>query len=896
MDTAIFSVDIEKSLKELKSDTISGLPSEEAEERLRVNGPNRLKSAKKRSLLLRILDQFKDFLVLILIAAAIISVIVGDGLKDAIIIIAILIVNMIIGITQENKADNALKELKNMASPKAKVKRNGQVIKIDSCDVVVGDIIVLDAGDFIPADIRLIECINMRVDESSLTGESVPVRKNAGAVLKEDTVLGDRINLAFSGCIVTYGRGMGVVYATGMDTEMGKIATMLDDTVEAKTPLQEKLNDLAKSLGILCIITCAFVFLIAVVYNFLGFGDHRDLIEMLMVAVSLAVAAVPEGIAIVATVILAIGVQKMVKSHVIVKKLRAVETLGSTTVICSDKTGTLTQNKMTVVKVCDPENVYEVTGVGYKAKGQVVSNGMISRNVSLMSEIGILCNDAIYDEKKSTIVGDPTEGAMLVFGAKLGQYKDAMNEAHDRVQEIPFDSDRKMMSTYNLHGNNVIMNTKGAPDAIINRSSSVYIDGVIVPMSESIKKRLIEQNEEFASQALRVLAFAYKRYDSVKSIDNVEDDLTYVGMMCIMDPPREEVRDSVIQCHNAGINVKMITGDHKISAKAIARILGIIEDDAEVLDGNDLNSLTDEELVMKVKTVNVFARVSPEHKVRIVTAIKANNNIVAMTGDGVNDAPSLKRADIGIAMGITGTDVTKEAADMILTDDNFVSIVSAVEQGRTIYGNIRKVTGYLLGCNIGEILIVLLGILLGLPVPLVATQLLFVNLLTDAFPAFALGMEGKEPGIMNRKPRNPKEAIVSRRVMRSVIIRALFICFGAFGAFLYGFFIAIAPEGVDQHILAMSMCFFTLVASELLVVYPSKSDTFIGLSPRLFENKFLNLSTIAAMITLLAVMYVPLLGDLFSVVPLGATEMIICILLIITTISGFEISKLNSRR
>jgi len=892
----IYTIDTVGSLGELNVDLENGLTQTEAEDRLKQYGPNRLKSAKRRSLLLRILDQFKDFLVLILIAAAIISVVVGDGLKDAIIIIAILVVNMIIGITQENKADNALKELKNMACPKAKVRRDGQVVKIDSYDVVIGDIVILDAGDYIPADVRLLECMNLRIDESSLTGESVPVKKDADVVLEKDTSLGDRVNLVYSGCVVTYGRGVGVVYATGMDTEMGKIAKILSETDEAKTPLQEKLNAMAKSLGILCIATCAFVFLIALVYNFLGFGDYRDLIEMLMVSVSLAVAAVPEGIAIVATVILAIGIQKMVKSHVIVKRLRAVETLGSTTVICSDKTGTLTQNKMTVVKVSDPENTFEVTGVGYKSKGHVVSNGMVSRNITLMSEIGILCNDAVYDEKNSTIIGDPTEGAMLVFGAKLGHYKEAMNSVNKRIQEIPFDSDRKMMSTYNIHGDNVIMNTKGAPDAIINRSSSVFLDGEIVPMSESIKQRLIMQNEEYAAQALRVLAFAYKRYDNAGKIDNVEDDLTYVGMMCIIDPPREEVKNSVAQCHTAGINVKMITGDHKITATAIARTLGIIDDDSEVLDGNDLNSLTDEQLVDKVKTVNVFARVSPEHKVRIVTAIKACNNIVAMTGDGINDAPSLKKADIGIAMGITGTDVTKEAADMILTDDNFVSIVSAVEQGRTIYGNIRKVTGYLLGCNVGEILVVLFAIVFGLPVPLVATQLLFVNLLTDALPAFALGMEGKEPGVMNRKPRNPKEAIINRRMMNSVIVRAIFICFGSFGAFLYGLYGAVAPDGVDQHLLAMSMCFFTLVASELLVVYPSKSDTFAGLGRRMFGNRFLNLATLAALVVLVIVMYVPVLGDLFTVVPLNPTQMLVSLTLVLITIVGFELSKLSTRR
>jgi len=512
-----------------------------------------------------------------------------------------------------------------------------------------------------------------------------------------------------------------------------------------------------------------------------------------------------------------------------------------------------------------------------------------------MSEIGVLCNDAVYDKKKASIIGDPTEGAMLVFGAKLGQEKEQMNEIHKRIQEIPFDSDRKMMSTYNVHGNQVIMNTKGAPDAIINRSSSVYLDGEIVPMSETIKQRLIMQNEQFAAQALRVLAFAYKRYDSPDAIDNVEDDLVYVGMMCIIDPPREEVRESVYKCHTAGINVKMITGDHKISAAAIAQTLGIIDENDEVLDGIALSNMTDEQLIEKVKTVNVFARVSPEHKVRIVTAIKTSNNIVAMTGDGVNDAPSLKKADIGIAMGITGTDVTKEAADMILTDDNFVSIVSAVEQGRTIYGNIRKVTGYLLGCNVGEILIVLLAIVFGLPVPLVATQLLFVNLLTDALPAFALGMEAKEPGVMNRKPRNPKEAIINRRMLNSVVVRAIFICAGSFGAFLYGLYGAVAPDGVTQHTLAMSMCFFTLVASELLVVYPSKSDTFEGLSLSLFGNKFLNLSTLLAFVVVGAIMLVPILSDLFSVVSLSATQLMVCFVLVLISIAGFEISKFSTR-
>ena len=890
METSFFCRSVQQSLQELESNVDNGLTWDEAKRRLEKNGPNKLKEQKQKSLLIRILAQFKDFLVIILIIAAIISAVAGDGLKDSIIIIAILIINMVIGITQENEADNALKELKDMASPKAKVKRGGTVEKIESGDVVVGDIVILDAGDYIPADIRIVESINLKIDESALTGESKPVAKDAHAILDSGASLGDRINLASMGTVITYGRGVGVVYATGMDTEMGKIAAYLSETDESSTPLQDKLNSLAKMLGIICILTCAMVFGIGFLYNILGFGDYRELMEMFMVSVSLAVAAVPEGVAIVATVILAIGVKKMVKSNAIVKRLRAVETLGSTTVICSDKTGTMTQNKMTVVKVFDAANVYAVTGTGYSAEGEVVAseNRPISKNIPLMSEIAVLCNDSIFDKDNSKIIGDPTEAAMLVFGAKLGRHKDELNSLHRRLHEIPFDSGRKMMSTYNAKDSKVIMNTKGAPDAIIKRSTSLYNDGDIIPMTDEIRARLLSQNEQFAAQALRVLGFAYKEYVNEAAIDNLEEELVYVGMMCMIDPPREEVKDSIEQCHNAGISVKMITGDHKTTAGAIAEALGLLASGDEVLDGNDINNLSDDELREKVSDVNVYARVSPEHKVRIVTAIKENNNIVAMTGDGVNDAPSLKKADIGIAMGITGTDVSKEAADMILTDDNFVSIVSAVEQGRTIFGNIRKVTGYLLACNIGEILIILLAIALGLPVPLVATQLLFVNLLTDAFPAFALGMEGKERGVMRMKPRDPKEPIINRAMKGVVALRALLICAAAFGSFLYGFYF-------HDHATAISMCFFTLVASELLISFASKTESFIGFGKRLFQNKFLNVSMGLSLAVLVAVMYVPFLNDLFSTVPLSMPELGIATGFILIPILGSELSKKRSK-
>jgi Ca2+-transporting ATPase len=640
---------------------------------------------------------------------------------------------------------------------------------------------------------------------------------------------------------------------------------------------------MAKTLGIVCIITCAMVFGVGLLYNFLGIGETREIIDMFMVAVALAVAAVPEGVAIVATVILAIGVQKMVKANVIVKRLRAVETLGSTTVICSDKTGTLTQNKMTVVKVFDAESIYEVTGIGYSAKGEVV--GEPSGNIDLMAKIGVLCNDAIYDKEASSVIGDPTEAAMLVFGAKLSKDKDELNLKCKRVQEIPFDSERKLMSTYDLEDGKVTMHTKGAPDAIIKRSTQVYINGNVLPMTEELKRKLIAQNEEFAALALRVLGFAYKDYQSEAAIDNLEEGLTYVGMMCMIDPPREEVKASVEQCHTAGINVKMITGDHSITAGAIAVSLGIMEDGDEVISGTQIDNLTDSELAEKVKTVNVFARVSPEHKVRIVTAIKENGNIAAMTGDGVNDAPSLKKADIGIAMGITGTDVSKEAADMILTDDNFVSIVGAVEQGRTIYGNIRKVTSYLLSCNIGEILIILVAIIAGLPVPLVATQLLFVNLLTDAFPAFALGMEGKERGVMKRPPRDPKEPIINRNMRGSVAFRAIFLCIGSLGAFLYGLHF-------HDYATAISMCFFTLVAGELLVSFSAKTESFTGFGKTIFSNKFLNISMALSMGILFAVMYVPFLNLLFNTVPLNPVQLGIASAFVLVPIAGSELSKL----
>lgn len=879
MANKFYNKDVKEVIKELDTVINSGLDNTEAEERLKNNGPNKLDSAKKKSILLTILAQFKDFLVVILLIAATISIIVGDDMLDGIIIIAIVIVNMVIGITQESKANDALKELKNMASPKAKVKRDKVVEKIDSDKLVVGDIVVLDAGDYVPADIRIIESINLKIDESALTGESLPVDKKSEAIVDPEASLGDRVNLAYMGTVVNYGRGIGVVYATGMNTEMGGIATILNEVDEVDTPLQKKLNNLAKNLGIICILACIAVFSI-------GLYHGMDILEIFMVAVSLAVAAVPEGISIIITIILAIGVQKMVKANVIVKKLRAVETLGSTTVICSDKTGTLTQNKMTVVKVFDTENIYKVTGLGYERVGDIVSTNQkpLTKNITKLVEGGVLCNDSLYNIYDQQIIGDPTEGAMLVLGEKLKLNKDTLNYKYKRIQEIPFDSDRKLMSTYHLNGDSVIMYTKGAPDEIIRRSTKVYKDGQVIEMTEAMKNKLIEQNENFAKEAYRVLGVAYKDYVNVNEIDNKEEDLIYVGLMCMIDPPREEVADAIVKCKHAGITVKMITGDHKITASAIAKTLGIMGDNEEALEGREINKLSDEELKEKVKTVNVFARVSPEHKVRIVTAIKENNNIVAMTGDGVNDAPALKRADIGIAMGITGTDVSKEAADMILTDDNFVSIVDAVEEGRTIYNNIRKVIGYLLSANIGEILIIFIAIAANLPVPLVATQLLFVNLLTDAFPAFALGMEEKEPGIMDIKPRDPNEPIINSYMKKAIAFKSIFLCIGVLGAYLFGLHFY-------NYQIAMTICFVTLVSSELLISYAARTNQYIGPKKELFTNLFLNRSIFFSFSILIVLIYVPLFNDLFTTVPLNLKQVGVCLLFSLVPVVASEVSK-----
>lgn len=884
-----FTKSIDKTAKSLNTDCEKGLSSNEAQARLNQYGENRLVGEKERTKLQMFFDQFKDFLVIILIVASIISIVVGimegEGIIDGIIIMAIVILNAILGVVQENRANNALKALKEMSSPQAKVIRNGSIEKIASTDLVPGDVVILEAGDYIPADLRLIQSANLKIDESSLTGESVASEKFADEIVDQNSGIGDQINCAFMGSIITYGRGKGIVTNTGMKTQMGNIATMLNTGSETGTPLQKKLDSFGKMLGIACIIICIIIFGLGVIRG-------QDLLEVFMTAVSLAVAAIPEGLTVVVTVVLALGMQKMVKVNAIVKRLSAVETLGSTTVICSDKTGTLTQNKMTVVKIFDGNEIWEVTGTGYIPEGkfinEVTKQESINSNLQLLLTGAVLCCDAEIQDNGNKIIGDPTEVALIVVGAKAGFTSEKMNSTFPRIDEIPFDSDRKLMSTVHKENDKIIMYTKGAPDIVLSRSKYIFEAGKVVPITDQHKSKIMENNNKMAQSALRVLAVSYKEltnYNHDNLLDE-EQDLIFIGLTGMIDPPREEAKKSVEVCKRAGIRAIMITGDHKTTASAIGKQLGIIESENQSMEGKEINNLSDEQLKETVKNVSVFARVSPEHKVRLVDAVKANGNIVAMTGDGVNDAPALKKADIGIAMGITGTDVAKEAADMILTDDNFSTIVRSVEEGRTIYSNIRKFVGYLLSCNIGEILIVFTAMLLNWGTPLLPIQLLMINLVTDAFPAFALGMEQKEKGVMDRKPRDPKEPIVDKKMGIAITIQSIALAAATLFSFQFGL------HEYGDIAVARTFCFVTLVTGELLRAYSARSeDTFI-FKMKLFSNSFLNKSVLVSLIILLLIVYVPFLQVVFGTIPLSILELDVALLLALVPVVGGEIAKI----
>ncbi|NLD87700.1 MAG: cation-translocating P-type ATPase [Clostridiales bacterium] len=876
---------IDEVLREQNTSS-GGLTDFNASHRIEKYGENKLPEGKKKSLASKIWEQISDFLIIVLIIAAAVSAILGEYL-DSGVILAIVVLNATLGIIQEGKAEKALESLKKMTAPTAKVIRDGQAKEVPAASLVPGDIVVLETGDIVPADMRLIESSNLKVDESSLTGESVPADKNANDIPPENSGIGDRTNMCSMGSVISYGRGKGCVVATGLKTQIGQIAGKLATIKEGDTPLQKNLSKLGKLLSIVCLAVCAVVFIL----GFLRQGaDGGNIMNMFMISVSLAVAAIPEGLPAVVTIVLALGMKRMVSRNAIVKRLLAVETLGSVSVICSDKTGTLTQNEMTVRFVWSGGRMFKVTGTGYEPEGEFTDLQDkpvdVSRFRSLAMTLtgGALCNDAelVYGSDGVSITGDPTEGAIITAAAKAGLSKNDLNDIFPRFTELPFDSERKMMTTFHKGSLYPISYTKGAPDIVISRCAHIDLDGQILPFTDELRQRAIELNSMMASQALRVLAVAYREHKQVPSDSSsyaIENDMILLGLIAMSDPPRPEAAEAVKKCRTAGIRPVMITGDHKDTAIAVAEELDLMRGGDGVLTGADVSRLSDEELRRAVKTTAVYARVSPEDKVRIVSALKANGEITAMTGDGVNDAMALKHADIGVSMGITGTDVAKSTADMVLTDDNFASIVSAVEEGRIIYANIRKFVSFLLSCNIGEILIVFFAILFNLPIPLTAIQLLWLNLVTDSFPALALGNERAERDIMRSPPRSKNSQIIDLRMAISICFQAVVLA----ATVLCGYVFARnngAQRGLTGDALvsySQTIAFALLICCELLRSFSCRSERTPLLRMGIATNMKLVYSVLGAFVLLLCSIYIPFLRPLFKTVPLSLGDWLIII-------------------
>ncbi|NCD09980.1 MAG: cation-translocating P-type ATPase, partial [Negativicutes bacterium] len=852
-----FSKPNDEVFKELDVNPATGLSNQEAQARLEKYGINKLRGKAKKSLFRMFLEQLQDTLIYVLLAASAITVVIGEYADTAIILIVV-IINAVVGVAQEYKAGKAVEALQDMTTPHAIVRREGEIKEISSEEVVPGDIIILDAGRYVPADLRLFESVNLQIEESALTGESVPSSKDSKAVLPlGQTALGDMANMAFMSTLVTYGRGVGVVTSTAMETEIGKIAKILDEDSDDMTPLQVRMDELGKFLSKLCVGICVLMLVIAVIQG-------REIFEMLLTSISLAVAAIPEGLAAIVAIVLALGVTRMSKINAIVKKMPAVETLGSVSIICSDKTGTLTQNKMTVIKTftLDNEGATHEAEIGEQAAGD---------EYELLKTMA-LCTDATYEKGEST--GDPTEVALVVLADKHNVKKAELAKMHKRVAENPFDSDRKMMSTLNVEGDHYRVNTKGAMDHLLNIVTRVLHNGEVIPMTDEIKARYMEIENNMSDDALRVLGGAYKEVDTIIAPEDMEKDLILAGIVGMIDPPRLEVKDSIIEAQQAGITLIMITGDHKNTAVAIAKELGIADSIEQSITGSEIDALTDEEFAESISQYRVFSRVSPEHKVKIVRAFKAQGSIVSMTGDGVNDAPSLKYADIGVAMGITGTDVAKGAADMILTDDNFTTIVSAIEEGRNIYDNIKKAVTFLLSCNLGEVISIFVAILFDMPVPLIATQILWVNLITDALPALALGVDPGDHDVMKKKPRDPRESFFAhgagyRAIVGGVLIGTLTLAAFYFGLteFGYGVFSDEIPE--DVLIYARTMAFVVLASSQLFysisLRHESKSIFQVGI----FSNIYLIGAIVVGLILQIGVIEIDALAAVFKCVDLN---------------------------
>lgn len=941
-------------LERMQVEADAGLSLDQVKQRQKKFGPNKLKEEEKTPMWKRFVAQFKDLMVLILIAAAILSGIIGDWV-EAIVILIVVIVNAVLGVVQEGKAADAVEALQDMSSPTARVLRDGEQRIVKSEDIVPGDIVILETGDIVPADARLIEASNLQVDESALTGESTAVSKDADARLHDKVGIGDRANMVFDSTAVTYGHGKAVITSIGQETEMGAIADQLTNIEQEKTPLQKSLDQLSIYLSIIVLVVIAITFLMGILRN-------GDILDMLMVAVSLGVAAIPEGMSAVVTIVLAIGMNRMAEENAIVKRLLAVETLGSVNVICSDKTGTLTKNEMTVTKLYANGKVFDVDGKGYKPEGTIKSaeNQKVfkegdSRILDRLMTIGTLCNEAELKQDENGLwdaIGDPTEAAMLTVAGKYGTNREELMQKYPRLGDLPFDSGRKMMSVFHddMPDGKVSL-TKGAPDIVLNYCNYELTDEGVVELTYDRKQELLAQNSEFARDALRVLAFAYSLHND-GDFSDAERDMVFVGFMGMIDPARPEARDSIKVCHDAGIRVVMITGDHKETAVAIAKELNLMQDDDNVLIGAEIENMSDEELKDASKTTSVYARVSPIHKVRIVEAIRSNDNVCSMTGDGVNDAPALKRADIGVAMGITGTEVSKSAADMILTDDNFATIVSAVESGRVIYSNIRKFVGFLLSCNIGEVLIIFITMLLFGPdmLPLVPLQLLWLNLVTDSFPALALGQEPGEPDVMVMKPRSSDARILDKEMTWSISIQAVAIFLSVFIAFIVGLqqygvhmvdrqgepiadtiytfdwsdgfdrdlheaefeadgTIEIKKDGKDFEYQnayydekgnqvsfqpangAMTFAFLTLILSELFRAYSNRSEHYSVFELGVFSNSAMNKAFIISFILTVAVVYIPGVNDVFSVRPVTFLGWLLILFLALVPFAIGEIFK-----
>jgi len=880
------SLDTKQALTELKSGYY-GISEEEAKRRFLETGPNELKREKKESKLELLLEQFKDFLIIILIVAAVVSFAIGESM-DALVIFVIVILNAIIGFAQQYRAEKSLEALQKMTSPTARVVRGGKEAKIPTSEIVPGDIILLEAGDKVPADARLIEALDLRCDEAALTGESIPSEKITDPVDCKGCV-GDRKNMVFSGTIIVYGKARAVVTHTGMRSELGKIASMVQKTEKEETPLQKRLEVVGKQLGIGILGICVIVFVVGMLR--VGWTPEH-VTFMFLAAVSLAVAAIPEGLPAVVTMALALGTQRMAKRHAIIRKLPAVETLGSCNVICSDKTGTFTKNEMTVRSIYADGRELSVTGSGYDTEGEMLDGkkpvklGEI-KALDILLRGGVLCNNASLE---SGGMGDPTEIALLVLGGKADLYKDALEKENQRLEEVQFDSERKRMSTVNKEGNKKVAYTKGATEIVLKLCTSMLKGGKVVKLTDADRKAIVEKNNEMANRALRVLGVAYKDYTS----GDVEKDLVFIGMVGMIDPPRDEVKESVRMCKDAGVSVKMITGDHAITARAIAREIGLPEGD--VVTGEELEKMSDNDLQKRVEHITVFARVNPEHKLRIVAALKANGHVVAMTGDGVNDAPALKKADIGVAMGITGTEVTKEAGSMILMDDNFATIVAAIEEGRGIYDNIRKFIMFLLSCNIGEVLALFLGILI-FPIKetiLIPVQILWMNLVTDGAPALALGVDPKSKDVMRRKPRPANDKIFSGIVLKNILLVGSVIAAGTlFVYYLYN------PNFENEGINAMkagTMAFTTMVLLELVNALNSRSEKESLFSVGVFKNKWLLAAIGFSLLMQAAVIYMPGLSDAFGTVPLGILDWAVAICIALTVLVAVELFKFVERR